>query len=240
MSLKHLASGSSCPPLAKGNLRLYSMKYCPYAQRTRLVLAAKKIPHDIVNINLVDKPHWFMEKTPLGKVPLLELQDGSVIYESLIVDDYLDEKYSEVPLYPKDPYKKAKDRILIGDFDKITPLFISLKSQDILTVQASFDGIVKILNNFEEELKKRETKYFSGSQPGMVDFTIWPWAERLELFKYKDAQYVLPEEQLPHLLLWIQRMKENDAVRESYLSPDKHFAFLQTFLSGSVNYDIDN
>ena len=44
MSLKHLETGSAYPPLEKGVLRLYSMKYCPYAERARLVLAAKNIP----------------------------------------------------------------------------------------------------------------------------------------------------------------------------------------------------
>ena len=45
MSLKHLKVGSEMPPLTKGTLRLYSMVFCPYAQRARLVLAAKNIPY---------------------------------------------------------------------------------------------------------------------------------------------------------------------------------------------------
>ena len=44
MSLKHLPTGSPFPKHEAGVLRLYSMKYCPYAERARLVLAAKKIP----------------------------------------------------------------------------------------------------------------------------------------------------------------------------------------------------
>ncbi len=45
MSLKHLEAGSKCPKIDNGVLRLYSMKYCPYAQRSRLVLLAKNIPY---------------------------------------------------------------------------------------------------------------------------------------------------------------------------------------------------
>lgn len=44
MSLKHLGPGSQLPPLRPGKLRLYSMVFCPFAQRSRLVLAAKNIP----------------------------------------------------------------------------------------------------------------------------------------------------------------------------------------------------
>ncbi|KAG8235616.1 hypothetical protein J437_LFUL014874 [Ladona fulva] len=97
-------------------MRLYSMHFCPYAQRCRLVLDAKKIPYDIVNINLTEKPEWLLEKSPLGKVPALEI-DGQTIYESLIVSDFLDEKFPQRPLLPKDPMQKAKDKILVEQFN---------------------------------------------------------------------------------------------------------------------------
>ena len=53
-------------------------------QRARLVLAAKGIEYERVNINLKDKPEWFLELNPLGKVPVIEHPDGKVIYESAI------------------------------------------------------------------------------------------------------------------------------------------------------------
>ena len=53
-------------------------------QRARLVLAAKGIEYECVNINLKDKPDWYLEMNPLGKVPTIEMPDGKVIYESAI------------------------------------------------------------------------------------------------------------------------------------------------------------
>uniref|UniRef100_A0A4W5NP76 Glutathione S-transferase omega 2 n=1 Tax=Hucho hucho TaxID=62062 RepID=A0A4W5NP76_9TELE len=95
-SEKCFAKGSSAPGLvAKGQIRLYSMRFCPFAHRTRLVLHAKGINHDTVNINLKDKPEWFLKKNPLGLVPTLETSSGQVIYESPITCDYLDEVYTE-------------------------------------------------------------------------------------------------------------------------------------------------
>ena len=55
-----------------------------YLQRARLVLAAKGINYECVNINLKDKPDWFFDLNPVGKVPVIEQPDGAVIYESPI------------------------------------------------------------------------------------------------------------------------------------------------------------
>ena len=55
-----------------------------FLQRARLVLKAKGIEYDCVNINLKDRPDWFYEMNPLGKVPVIEMPDGKVIYESAI------------------------------------------------------------------------------------------------------------------------------------------------------------
>lgn len=54
-------SGSEKPAEVEGHARLYSMAYCPFAHRIRLVLSLKQIPHDIVNINLQSKPQWFLQ-----------------------------------------------------------------------------------------------------------------------------------------------------------------------------------
>jgi glutathione S-transferase len=76
--------------------------------------------HDIVNIDLQDKPEWYLERNPLGKVPAVETESGDCLYESLIISDYLDEKYPERPLQPKDPMQKAKDRILVEHFSRVS------------------------------------------------------------------------------------------------------------------------
>lgn len=75
--------------------------------------------HDIVNIKLSDKPEWYFERNPLGKVPAIEMESGDCIYESLIIADYLDEKYPQRQLQPRDPIQKAKDRILVEHFSKV-------------------------------------------------------------------------------------------------------------------------
>lgn len=65
-----------------------------------------------------------MEKSPLGKVPCLELENGDTLYESLVIAEYLDEAYPEHRLFPADPLAKAKDKLLIERFnDVITTMY---------------------------------------------------------------------------------------------------------------------
>lgn len=75
--------------------------------------------HDIVNIDLKNKPDWFFEKNPLGLVPVLETQSGQVIQESPITCEYLDEAYPQKKLFPSDPFQKAQQKMLLEDFSKV-------------------------------------------------------------------------------------------------------------------------
>ncbi|XP_009067835.1 PREDICTED: glutathione S-transferase omega-1 isoform X2 [Acanthisitta chloris] len=95
------------------------MRFCPYAQRTRLVLRAKGISHEVVNINLKNKPDWFFEKNPFGLVPVLETSKGQLICESPITCEYLDEAFPGKKLMPSDPYERALQRMLLESFSKI-------------------------------------------------------------------------------------------------------------------------
>lgn len=69
-------------------------------------------------INLVNKPEWYLEKFPAGKVPAL-LYNGEFLYESLLLADFLNEQFPDSPLYPNDPLQKLKDKLLIDSFGKV-------------------------------------------------------------------------------------------------------------------------
>lgn len=121
-------SGSQLPKIPDdGKLVLYSMRFCPYAQRAHLVLDAKNIPYHTVYIDLMTKPEWFPTKSPLGKVPALEVpKAGDPLIESLVICDYLDEKYPEKPLHPKDPLQKSRDRIMVERFNAVISPYYKL------------------------------------------------------------------------------------------------------------------
>ena len=80
---------------------LYSADRCPFAARVRIALAEKGLQYDLVEIDLDDRPAWMYDKNPLGKVPVLE-EDGFVLPESLVINEYLEERYPDPPLWPAD------------------------------------------------------------------------------------------------------------------------------------------
>uniref|UniRef100_A0A2I2YPN2 Glutathione S-transferase omega n=1 Tax=Gorilla gorilla gorilla TaxID=9595 RepID=A0A2I2YPN2_GORGO len=119
-SARSLGKGSAPPgPVPEGSIRVYSMRFCPFAERTRLVLKAKGIRHEVININLKNKPEWFFKKNPFGLVPVLENSQGQLIYESAITCEYLDEAYTGKKLLPDDPYEKACQKMILELFSKV-------------------------------------------------------------------------------------------------------------------------
>ncbi|XP_069111865.1 glutathione S-transferase omega-1-like [Argopecten irradians] len=233
---KSFSKGSEFPALTPGKLRLYSMRFCPYAQRTRLVLAHKKIDFETVNVNLKDKPEWFLERNPLGLVPVLE-QDDRVIYESAITCDYLDDIYQDNKLTPSEPYRRARDSILLQLFGKVVTNYYGTlrnKGED----KEVFQNFHTSLKPFEEEKGKRGA-FFGGDQPSMLDFMLWPWFERLPIIsKMMPGAEALPAEKFPNLNAWVEAMLSQPAVKETMFDLPTHIAFLQGYSTGKPNYDI--
>ncbi|NJO40943.1 MAG: glutathione S-transferase family protein [Cyanobacteria bacterium RU_5_0] len=89
-------------------LELISHHLCPYVQRAVITLLEKEIPHERTYIDLSNKPDWFREISPLGKVPLLKVNE-EVLFESAVICEYLDE-ITPGSLHPNDPLQKAKHR----------------------------------------------------------------------------------------------------------------------------------
>ncbi|XP_011871091.1 PREDICTED: pyrimidodiazepine synthase-like [Vollenhovia emeryi] len=237
---KHLSTGSVPPPLVPGKIRLYSMRFCPFAQRIHLVLDAKQIPYDVVNVNLTHKPEWLIEKSPLNKVPCIELENGETLYESLIIADYLDDAYPQNKLYPSNPLMKAKDKLLIDRFNTvISTMYFKGFSSEAPLQQDDFNEILIGLELFERELAKRATPFLGGSKPGMLDLMIWPWCERADVLKIlKGEQFAIPRDRFLRLLKWRMAMKEDNAICGSFLDAQVHADFLRSRLAGAPQYDI--
>lgn len=188
LTINHLFSilGSRKPntPL-DGRLRFYSMRFCPYAQRVQLALFAKGIPHHTININLTDKPEWFLDMNPSGKIPALHLvtdHGQPFVTESLIIMEYLDEKFPQYPLFPRDPLYKAIDKMWIERFTHVTAAFFRLVVEP-RDVDRCLAEISDALDLYDDELRRRCTPFFGGKRPNMLDYAIWPWFERTELVK---------------------------------------------------------
>jgi len=236
LNSKHLAIGSAPPPkLASGKMRLYSMRFCPYVERVMIALYVKKIPFEVININLQDKPEWYFETNPLGKVPSLEY-DGKIIYESLVCVDYLDETFTTgKPILPKDTFERAKQRMLV---ERLSVLASGLYGWHRNPLDPTAVGkVTEVLGLYEKLL---QGAYFAGANPGYVDYMVWPWVERLSAAEILSESHLsITSDKYPKLAAYIDHMRSLPEIKAFLLSGSTHVKFIKSRLEGKVNYDID-
>ncbi|CAD5118862.1 DgyrCDS7537 [Dimorphilus gyrociliatus] len=230
-SLTALREGDAAPKKSPGTLRLYSMRFCPFAQRTRLVLIHKQIPHEVVNINLKRRPKWFwQEKNPFSLVPVIE-KDKMIIYESVACNDYLDEIYPHDKLNPMDLLERTKQKMLMESFSKVVSLFYQ-----VINMKDDKQQVAKLLKRalspYEAALSG---KYFGGSNVSMLDLHIWPWFERLPIVSRVLEEDVF--EGFPKIKKWKTIMEDLPCVQQTAFSLEDHAEFFSSFLTGEPNYD---
>ena len=92
-------------------LTLVSHHLCPYVQRAAISLTEKAVPFERIYVDLADKPAWFLDLSPLGKTPVLKVDDRA-IFESAVILEYLEET-GPYPLHPADPLRRAEHRAWI-------------------------------------------------------------------------------------------------------------------------------
>lgn len=91
-----------------GSVRLISHKLCPYVQRAVIALTEKGVAFERVDVDLANKPDWFLKVSPLGRTPVLQVRD-TAIFESAVILEYLEETEPK-PLHPADPLRRAEHR----------------------------------------------------------------------------------------------------------------------------------
>src|SRR5438128_7987886 len=104
---------------------LYSGTTCPFSQRCRLVLFEKGMDFEIRDVDLFNKPEDISIMNPYGQVPILVERD-LVLYESNIINEYIDERFPHPQLMPADPLMRARARLMLFNFEK--ELFIHVNT----------------------------------------------------------------------------------------------------------------
>ena len=198
------------------DIELFSYEACPFAQRTRIILNEKKVKYKLTEIDLQNRPSWWKELSPLGKVPLVR-HKGKVIYESRIINEYIEELIPEPRLMPKDLYSRAIARIWIDYCDTylLPTLHSFIQSKDDKKKQDENKIILtkKLLFIENEAFKLSDSgSYFMGNELSLVDIQFIPFFERFPCYEYFwNAK--IPKE-CSRILNWINVMKEN----KNYLS----------------------
>lgn len=196
-------------------IKLYDFASSPNCQRVKVVLAEKKLLFETVPVDLrqgEQKKADFLKLNPYGKVPVI-VDGTTVLYESCVINEYLEEKYPEPPLMPKEPAKKAKVRILIdyglahldSAYQKLRQELMKKEPErNPETLESAKKDIKNLLQRFEKEIG--DQPYLAGDF-SLVDADLIPRFLRLEGFG------VLPDSSLPRLSVYLKRMKERPSVK---------------------------
>ncbi len=157
--------------------KLVSFKICPFVQRSMITLEEKQVPYEIEYIDLFNKPDWFMEVSPLGKVPILRVGD-TVIFESAVINEYIEETAPGVALHPHDPLQRARHRAWIEVASEVLRKLYQLNTaSDKEEAFKAAVGVRGVLVRFEDELGAGP--FFDGPAFSLVDAAIASALQRL-------------------------------------------------------------
>ena len=203
-------------------MELFTARVCPYAHRTRLALLEKGVAFEHIEEDLSNKSERFLEVSPYGKVPAL-VHNGQTLYESLIINEYLDETFPDNPLMPEDPVVRAKARIWIHYCDAYftTDFYAVIQNKD-----RAKDGELKEKLNARLRVAEQEGfgelsgngPYWLGSEVSLVDLAWYPFFERLPAWThYRDFR--IPSD-CPKIAAWARAMADRDSARQVANAPD--------------------
>jgi len=194
-------------------IELISFNLCPFVQRSIITLKKKGIDFKVTYIDLANKPDWFLELSPLGKVPVVKYGD-EVLFESAVINEFLDE-ITDNPLMPSDPLEKAKHRSWIEYSSQV------LIDQYMMSMAGTKEDFEKHHQSLNLKLQRLENSigdqgFFSGANFSLVDSSLAPLFTRLEIISRRFKKDFL--EQLPKLSRMSNKLVHLDYVKRSVLS----------------------
>jgi glutathione S-transferase len=192
-------------------LELISFPICPFVQRAVITLLQKGVDFDVTYIDLANKPDWFLKISPLGKVPVLRMDGGTVLFESAAINEYLDET-TEPRLLPSDPVERARARAWIGFATTLLSDVMALTSatdeREFATAEATlFTHVQQLEDNVDPK------PFYLGERFSLVDSTIAPVFMRMEWIMARRPLRKLAD--MPKVAEWSRTLLELPSVRNS-------------------------
>ena len=186
--------------------KLVSHALCPYVQRAAIVALEKAINLERIVVDLANKPAWFIERSPTGKVPVL-LVGQTALFESAAIAEYLDE-VSGGGMLPVEPVERARHRAWIeyasGTLAEIGALY---SAPDAVAFEAKRLSLMQRFDRLKSEI---EGPWFGGSRFGLVDAAFGPVFRYLDVFESEAGLYLLSD--LPTVAEWRSRLSERESV----------------------------
>lgn len=199
-------------------LKLVSFDICPYVERSRIVLLEKSLPHELQLIDLKAKPAWFLEISPMGRVPIL-LVDDRPVFESMVINELVNELQPQPPLFPDDPVARAQGR---GWIVFANDVLMAAGSAAMLALAggAQGDALAPALAPLRDALGKLERHLAHGGGPfflgqgfSLVDASYAPFFRRWQLAERwgsRDAAGILAS--FPKVAAWAEALRARPSV----------------------------
>jgi glutathione S-transferase len=181
-----------------------------------MTLREKEVDYEIDYIDLSDRPDWFVELSPLGKVPVLEVtrEDGSkvVLFESAVINEFLDEA-TEGSMLPADSLDRAHSRAWIEFGNAVLSDAFSITSaKDETALTKDLVKLGKKLDRLEREIGTGP--FFLGAEVSLVDAAFTPALQRL--FWANEIHPVMAIfEGRPKVARWWSALSDRKSVRGS-------------------------
>jgi RNA polymerase-associated protein len=193
---------------------LYSGTTCPFSQRCRFVLFEKGMDFEIKDVDLFNKPEDINVMNPYGQVPILVERD-LVLYESNIINEYIDERFPHPQLMPADPVMRARARLFLFNFER--ELFVHVQTIENSNKQPAIDKAKIVIRDRLTQLAPilLKNKYMLGDDFSMLDVAIAPLLWRLDHYRID-----LPKSAAP-LMKYAERIFSRPAYIEALTPSEK-------------------
>src|SRR5687767_6856527 len=196
-------------------ITLYDAVPSSNSDRVKIALQEKGLPYQRVTLDLAKKEQKqpdFLKLNPYGKVPVIN-DNGKVLFESCIINEYLDEQYPQPALMPKDPHLRARGRILVDyglrymhePYWALRGEMLKKESErDQTIIGEKRRNLRELMRYLEEALGDKP--YFLG-ELSLTDIDL------LARFIRFEDYGALPDPSLPRLNDWLQKMKQRPSVK---------------------------
>ncbi len=198
------------------NRILYYHQQSNFSRKIRILLAEKNLDCELKEVNLVNKSPEFLKISPIGKVPVFVEGNGTVIWDSTLIAEYLDETYPEPRFYPTNPQERLECRKWEELADNLGDNIINLW---ILNLTKKFapsryrekleTTIDRLLPLFEQQLS--QFQYLLGGE-------TWTAADVAALCSMGYYSFRLNEDwvvQYPNLANWFNKLHERESVKST-------------------------
>jgi len=194
-------------------MTLYSGTTCPFSQRCRIVLYEKGMDFQIIDIDLFSKPEDIGVMNPYNQVPILVERD-LILYESNIINEYIDERFPHPQLMPADPVMRARARLFLFRFERELFSQVAVLEGGVAKVAEKARGLIRE-NLVQIAPVFVKQKFMLGEEFSMLDVAIAPLLWRLDHY-----QINLPRTAAP-LLKYAERLFSRQAFIDSMTPSEK-------------------